>query len=246
MTTGPATPIVSDWTSVDPGRVVPHPMPSGWTIGLPVVYTDWVWASAFFAARESSVRARLPSPTLQPLRLLPGVALVAVGMMRYGAITDVDPYDEFVVGFPVERVANRSFPVKAVFVSPALHPGSYHNLGLYVQHLPVSHPRALEFGVELWGFPKTVQPFAWDDTDVALQVTVGPPVGEPGRGLTLRVPRQKTQPVRTEQVTYTLQHDRVVETPVRFEGHFGVRNSGNGVALTLGTDRISHSQSTRH
>ncbi|MFO0953272.1 MAG: acetoacetate decarboxylase family protein [Isosphaeraceae bacterium] len=230
---------VSDWTSVDPAAVSRREMPGGWSIGLPVVYTDWLWASAFFPAKESEVRKRLPDDSLQPLRLLPGVALAVVGVMKYTTITDVEPYDEMVVGYPVERGPLRSVFGKAAFISPALHPERFHNFGLFVHHLPVSHRRAYEFGVELWGYPKTVVDFSWANTDKTLAATVGASADGSVRGLSLSVPRVANRPMRQEQITYTVQNGELVETPVRMEGKCGLRLFGNGGKLGLGDDPVS-------
>ena len=116
---------------------------------LPVFYYDNTALTAIYTASTSAVRALLPHPAMRPIELYPGRCLAAFTAFEYRE-TDIDPYNEFSISFPV------------TFDRPQI-PGVTAGLQMarrcysaYVWQLPVTTEIARVGGVEMYGYPKFI------------------------------------------------------------------------------------------
>ena len=137
---------------------------TGVRIRLPVRYYDWSWMGALFPAPAAKVRGLLPTNKLQPVLLMPGIAMVALAAFEYRNIADVEPYNEFTVAVPVQYEPAVNAPGLPLFFHPLLAPERYRKIGMYVHHLPVTTPAARDFGVEIWGYPKFIADIGFEET----------------------------------------------------------------------------------
>jgi len=116
---------------------------------IPTFYYDTTSLTAVYTADTSRVRQRLPLARMHPVELLPGRALVAFTAFEYRR-TDIDPYNEFSIAFPV-ALDRRPVPLLTM-VRQLLR----RRLTAYVWQLPVTTEIARAGGVELFGYPKFI------------------------------------------------------------------------------------------
>ena len=116
---------------------------------LPVFYYDNTALTAIYTASTAAVRGLLPHPAMRPIELYPGRCLAAFTAFEYRE-TDIDPYNEFSISFPV------------TFDRPQI-PGVTAGLQMarrcysaYVWQLPVTTEIARVGGVDLYGYPKFI------------------------------------------------------------------------------------------
>jgi hypothetical protein len=113
----------------------------------PAFYYETTTVTAVFLTPLKQVRKRLPSPLMKPLRMTPWHALTAITAFEYRD-TDVGPYNEVSVAFPVTlgRSAGVFFGAQRALTEPMA----------YVYHLPVTTEIARYGGVAFYGFPKFI------------------------------------------------------------------------------------------
>lgn len=116
---------------------------------LPVFYYDNTSMTAAFMASTAEVRKLLPDPSMHPLEILPGRCVVTFSAFEYRD-TDIDPYNEFSIGFLISQGKKR---LPSIQLLKELMQNSYQ---AYVWKLPVTTEIARWGGVELYGFPKFI------------------------------------------------------------------------------------------
>ncbi len=114
---------------------------------LPVFYYDNTTINAIYTASTGCIKALLPHPQMKPVELYPGRCLVAFTAFEYRK-TDIDPYNEVSISFPIEFA---SHPIPGV---TAVLQMARRNYSTYVWQLPVTTEIARVGGVELYGYPK--------------------------------------------------------------------------------------------
>ena len=127
---------------------------TGERVHLPLRYSGCSCIHAGFSVRASKVQQLLPSTKLKPLLLAPGAAIISLMGIEYPHVTDIAPYNEFLVGTPVEYEPGINFPGKLFLFNPLISPGRYKKWGMYIFHLPVTTHESVTVGKEIWGFPK--------------------------------------------------------------------------------------------
>lgn len=116
---------------------------------LPVFYYDNSALTAIYTASTSAVRVLLPHPAMRPIELYPGRCLAAFTAFEYRK-TDIDPYNEFSISFPVtfDRLQ-----IPGVTAGLQVARRCY---SAYVWQLPVTTEIARVGGVEMYGYPKFI------------------------------------------------------------------------------------------
>lgn len=122
-----------------------------WVFELPQRYFDWTMMMAHFPASAARVRELLPSRELQPVQIVPGIALVTLAAFEYHRAATLAPYNEVAMMVPVRCQARSNPPFL-----PLVFPHWFKDLGFYVFKLPVTTQEACDIGIEIWGFPKFV------------------------------------------------------------------------------------------
>ncbi|MFH2009670.1 MAG: acetoacetate decarboxylase family protein [bacterium] len=114
---------------------------------LPVFYYDNTTLNAIFTASTRAVKPLLPHQDMRPIELFPGRCLAAFTCFEYRK-TDIDPYNEVSVSFPI-TFGKPSIPgLTAAFQMARRH------FTTFVWQLPVTTEVARVGGVELYGYPK--------------------------------------------------------------------------------------------
>jgi hypothetical protein len=114
---------------------------------LPVFYYDVTSLTAIYTASTPRVKERMPLPEMKPIELFPGRCLAAFTAFEYRR-TDIDPYNEFSIAFPVTYKRPQ-----VPFVTAAVQVLS-RRISAYVWKLPVTTEIARVGGVDMYGYPK--------------------------------------------------------------------------------------------
>lgn len=122
---------------------------------LPVFYYDNTSMTAAFMASTAEVKKLLPDPDMHLIEVMPGRCVVTFTAFEYRD-TDIDPYNEFSIGFMI------SHGKKRLPAMPLLSSLLNSDYSVYVWQLPVTTEIARWGGVELYGFPKFVADINFD------------------------------------------------------------------------------------
>jgi Acetoacetate decarboxylase (ADC) len=204
-----------------------HPVTvAGCEFPSPTFYYDFSQANVVAVTPLERIRELLPSPRLYPLRLTPRSGVTVIVAYEYRD-SDIGPYNEVAVGFPV--TVDRNAPVVTELRRFQVQGGS-----VFIWQLPVTTAIARDLGVEVAGYPK----FLADIDFGAEGGLVTCRLAEGGRHiLTLRLrhrsPRRRDERVRYEPVT--VKGDRLLRgLGISNIPRAAVTFNGRGVELELG------------
>ena len=109
-----------------------------------------------FTADARRARDLLGGVALEPVRVGRTRCLFAVAAYRYGQISDgMTGYNELALGLPVST--------SRVPIAPALLRKRWPAFGVHVLDLPVDSEENCRRGVTIWGLPKTMKRFHYQD-----------------------------------------------------------------------------------
>jgi hypothetical protein len=191
----------------------------GRSLTLPVVVRDASSGTVMYQVDRDAAQRLLP-PEFEVDEVAPGKTHVCIVIVDYRD-NDLGDYDEMGIVF---------------FVRPKGRPDA--PVGSYIHHLPVNQEFTQRAGLEIWGFPKTVEELAFTTTDTSATCRVD----MDGRHvLTLTVPRGgEGETPDTPALGYTLiegvPHRLAFSRGGRGEG---TRPGGDGVRLELGDHRVA-------
>jgi hypothetical protein len=209
---------------------------TGDRIGLPVRYYHWSWINALFPVPAPRAQRLLPSRKLRPLLITPGTAMICIGAMEYLRIADVAPYNEFVIGVPVQYEPAVNVPGLSLLFHPLLSPQRFKKFGVYIHRLPVTTQAAYDFGVEIWGYPKLVTEIVFEDEDQARRCRLR---AEGEDIVTLEVKKLSTRARPISWHTYTVKDGQLLRTLVQTQGQYGISRSFGGASYVLGSGPIA-------
>lgn len=209
---------------------------TGTNIDLPVEYHDWTWIYAAFPAPVGKVRKILPSLRIQPISFLPGITLVQIGAFEYRQINGVAPYNEVAVTIPVQYDPKVNYPGMPIIHFPLFSPERYSRFGVYVHRLPVTTQEAYTFGVDIWGFPKSVQEINFAETAHYRRCTMRIDGSDE---LFISVKKMRTKHRRIDFHCYTVKNGKLLRTPVQTQGQYGISRFPGGVELQLGSGPLA-------
>jgi 15-cis-phytoene desaturase len=202
-----------------------------WRFELPQRYYDWSFMMAHFPASARKVRQLLPSEKLEPVLLVPGIAIVSMAAFQYRDMATLAPYNELAIMVPVRRQPAVNIPAV-----PLLFPQWFRDLGFYVRHLPVTTQEARDVGVAVWGFPKIVSDITFDEADGTRRCRwrhQGQDV------LTLNVRVRETTPRDMDFIAYTVKDRFLLRTLVQTRGEYAQGRFRRGASYTLGDHPIA-------
>jgi hypothetical protein len=133
----------------------------GRTVTLPVRVGRASVASAMFLVRTEAVRRLVTHPNLHVPEVVPGRTLATLAAIEY-VENDLGNYDEIAVVFFAEHGTRR--PGRWLSLPLGLLRGTAQ---AYIHRLPVNQGFTCEAGQSIWGFPKTVDEIAIDDSAAA-------------------------------------------------------------------------------
>ena len=209
---------------------------TGARIGLPVRYYDWSWIHALFPAPAARVQRLLPSIKLKPLLIKPGTTMISIGAMEYRRIADVAPYNEFSIGVPVQYDPAVNVPGLSLLFYPLFSPQRFKKFGVYIHRLPVTTQAAYDFGVEIWGYPKSVAEIVFEDGNQVRHCRLR---AEGINIVTLDVKKLSTRARPLSWHTYTVKDGQLLRTLVQTQGQYGISRSFGGASYILGSGPIA-------
>jgi len=197
---------------------------------VPVFYPDIRMMTASFLAPLDRIRALLPSTRLKPYRVTPWHGIASVTCYCYRE-TDLGPYNEVGVGFPV--TIDRETPVFTGILrkTPAV-------AMTYTHRLPVTTEIARVVGAEFAGYPKFVADIAFSEDDAWLTCDLGV---DGQHILTMRGRKLPTTEVpRYRLNALTFRNDTILRSQLTLsEREMGLSRSGDDVVLEVGDHEIS-------
>jgi Acetoacetate decarboxylase (ADC) len=125
-------------------------------ITLPIHYKNWKWMMATFTVSARQIKKLLP-PGLKPILMTPAKALISFGAYEYPEVSSLQPYNEFLVSFPVQYKPSINLPFLPAIFDPLFPSAVYTNGASYIFYLPVTTLESCKAGREIWGFPKVVR-----------------------------------------------------------------------------------------
>ena len=191
----------------------------GRTVTLPVVVRDASSGTVMYQVDRGAAQKIIP-PEFEADEVAPGKTSLCIVIVDYRD-NDLGDYNELGIIFFVRPKGQQSAEV-----------------GTYIHHLPVNQSFTQQAGLEIWGFPKTVEEidFATTEDSASCRVSSG---GQ--HVLTLSLPRGgDAETPATEAVGYTL----LDGAPHRIAFSRGgkkesTRPGGEGVSLELGNHVIA-------
>jgi hypothetical protein len=198
---------------------------------LPVRFYDWSAIMAHFPVPADAVRSLLPSDRLRPAELFPGMGILSMAAMEYRRIDGIEPYNEFGIMVPVLYEPPLTIPGL-----PLLMPGVFKRFGLYVHHLPVTTQLALDYGVEIWGYPKFVADISFQNTGHGRRCTVS---AEGKHIVTLEVAEAPVRMRRLDLYSYTVKDGELLRTRIQARGKLRTRRFRGGASFRLGDHPIA-------
>jgi hypothetical protein len=225
-----------DKTSFNSAKIKAIELSTKAKITLPIRYFDSSCMQALFSAPAFKVRQLLPSKKLKPLLLSPGKALVSLMAMEYPKVTDIKPYNEFMIGIPVQYEPRINFPGQLLLFHPLIAPKWYRKFGVYIHHLPVTTQESVIVGTEIWGFPKIKADISFEDIGQMHRCRL---MIEGKNIVTLEVKKITTKVRSIDLYSYTMKDDQLFYTRMQTQGQYGISKSFGGASYTLGDGSIA-------
>jgi hypothetical protein len=92
-----------------------YKLKSGQEVTLPLRYKNWKWMMATFTIPAKQVQKLLPSK-LKPILASPNKALISFGALEYPEVSDLNPYNEFLISIPVQYDPPVNIPFLPLFL----------------------------------------------------------------------------------------------------------------------------------
>jgi len=153
------------------------------TYSFPTLYADVTCAIAIFLCDYGRAQTMMPHPSMQPVKMPRGRAVLLLSCYEYKKVMNIAPYNEIAMTIPV-MVGGSAPPFLPLVVD-------FKKKGYFVFSMPVTSLENQIRGTRIWGLPKIVEEIdisigdnacttvARDDSgDVYFELTV-PTTGSP-------------------------------------------------------------------
>ncbi len=205
---------------------------TGARIRLPWRCTDVSIMMASFPVPAKNVRGLLPTDKIRPAQMFPGTAVMTLLGIEYRQPEDVEPYNEFAVLIHVAKP-----PVSWIPFLPFGFPGLFKSFGSYTHMMPVTTQESVDFGVEIWGYPKNVSEVEFEDLGDTRRCVLR---SDDRLVLSLEVRKlaeAKTRPIVVN--SYTVKDGQLLKTQAEIRGAYGLTNFKGGASFTLGDHPVA-------
>jgi hypothetical protein len=119
------------------------------TYSFPTFYADVTCAIAIFLCDYRRARAMMPHPSMKPVTMPRGRAVVLLSCYEYTKVMNIAPYNEIAMTIPV-MVGGWAPPLLPLVMD-------LENKGYYVFSMPVTSLENRIRGTGIWGLPKIVE-----------------------------------------------------------------------------------------
>ena len=214
-----------------------YKLKSGHEVTLPLHYKNWKWMMATFTVPAKQVQKLLPL-RLKPILASPGKALISFGAFEYPEVSDLDPYDEFVISIPVQYDPFVNIPFLPLFFDPLFPQIAYKKGANYIYHLPVTTEESYKAGSEIWGFPKVVREIKFEENEITKSCRL---INKGKEVLHLeikKVPVSKNKKDFT-YCSYTKKDAQLLKTCIHANGNYGIKKIIGEASVKFGTGEIA-------
>ncbi len=183
---------------------------------FPTLYGDVSCAIGIFLCSYEKARELMLHPSIKPVRMPRGRALVIFSCYVYRNVLGVPPYNEIAMTIPVLVKPRLDVPVLPMLVP------IFKSFGYFVFSMPVTSLENQLRGRKIWGLPKVVQEIDVTETDTEM-VTEAFEEGSGERYFRLRVPKAgKATRFDVASHLYSRLGDALLQSTTCFMGTFNV------------------------
>jgi hypothetical protein len=119
------------------------------TYSFPTFYADVTCAIAIFLCDYRRAQALMPHPSMRPVRMPRGRAVVLLSCYEYKKVMNIPPYNEIAMTIPI-MVGGSAPPLLPLVMD-------FKKKGYYVFSMPVTSLENQIRGTRIWGLPKIVE-----------------------------------------------------------------------------------------
>jgi hypothetical protein len=120
------------------------------TYSFPTFYADVMCAIAIFLCDYGRAEAMLPHPSMKPVTMPGGRAVVLFSCYQYRNVMNLAPYNEIAMTIPIMVGARYTPPLLPLVMD-------FEKKGYYVFSMPVTSLENQIRGARIWGLPKIVE-----------------------------------------------------------------------------------------
>jgi len=119
---------------------------------FPTFYGDASCAIGIFHCDYEAAKAMMPDPSMKPVKMTKGRALVIFSCYEYRNVMNVGPYNEVAMTIPVMTDGGMNIPVLSMLLGD-----KNKKFGYYVFNMPVTSLENRIRGRKIWGLPKDTE-----------------------------------------------------------------------------------------
>jgi len=197
---------------------------------FPTLYGNVSCAIGVFLCDYDKAQAILPHPSMKPVAMTKGRAIVTFSCYEYKQVRGVAPYNEIAMTIPVMVDPSVNIPVL-----PMVMDSLFTKFGYHVFHMPVTSLENRMRGNKIWGLPKEVETI---DIGVEGGVSKTTATDELGNEyFSLSVPTSgKTTEFDVKSNLYSKLDNELLQSPTQFKGSFNVTKYMNRLWTSGGDD----------
>lgn len=183
---------------------------------FPTFYTNVMSSMGIFFCDFEKAKAALPDPSMTPVSMLKGRALILFGCYQYRSVYNIKPYNEIAMTIPVFVGDGLKLPVLPMII-PA-----FKNFGYYVIGMPVTSKENQIRGNKIWGLPKVTHDIDITQNNGFEETVAREPDGTPY--FKLKVPMSGSHTTITSGANLFSKLDgQMLKSPAFFRGEFQIQ-----------------------
>lgn len=212
------------------------------TYSFPTFYADVTCAIAIFLCDYTRAHAMMPHPSMRPVKMPRGRAVVLLSCYEYKKVMNIGPYNEIAMTIPV-MVNGLAPPVLPLFMG-------FKKKGYFVFSMPVTSLENQIRGERLWGLPKIVEEIEISTADGRCTTVARDDAGDVYFELTVPTTGSPRHFVETGSL-YSVRDGKLLKSQTHFKGDFNVTTNpsvlwNKGRRATTPTLRLGNSARADH
>lgn len=185
---------------------------------FPTFYADVTCAIAIFLCDYSRARAMMPHPSMVPVKMPRGRAVLLLSCYEYKRVMGIAPYNEIAMTIPI-MVGGGAPPVLPLIMD-------FKKKGYYVFSMPVTSLENQIRGTRIWGLPKIVEEIDVTTENGACTTVARDEQGEAYFELTVPT-AGSTKHFDESGHLYTILDGRLLKSRTSFKGDFKVTTTAS-------------------
>lgn len=187
------------------------------TYSFPTFYADVTCAIAIFLCDLKRAEAMMPHPSMKPVKMPGGRAVVLFSCYEYANVMNLAPYNEIAMTLPIMVSAAWAPPLLPLILD-------FEKMGYYVFSMPVTSLENQIRGTRIWGLPKIVEEIDISTDDQQCTTTARDNDGE----VYFRLSVPKTGSAKHFDETghlYSMHDGELLKSRTCFKGDFAVNTN---------------------